>query len=277
MKIGECGEDTRMPPATGISRRDVVDSLKASLPSLLVATDFDGTLAPLTLDPEESRPADGALAALRALGAAGARIAVITGRAAATVVRVGGLEDVPELRVAGLYGAESWHDGRLETLDVPPALDQLRERLPEILRANGADPAVWIEDKKLSLVVHARRAADPDAALEAIRGPVENLAGELGLEAHPGSQVIEIRLPGFDKARALRQLVDEADDSTAVLFCGDDLGDVPAFEEIRRLRAAGRVAWGVGVISSNAPLDGAADLEVADPEAVVALLRELAS
>ena len=251
---------------------DIVAALRPHLAGALIATDFDGTLAPLVLDPQDSRPADGALTALTALAERGAQIAVITGRDAATVVRIGGLDAVPGLVVAGLYGIETWRGGELSTPEPPPQMDELRAQLPDAVASGG--PAVWIEDKRLSLVVHFRRAPDPQAAADAVRQPVTALGERLGFEVHPGSNVLELRLPGYDKAGALGQL---ADGRSAALYLGDDLGDLPAFAEIRRLRAAGVPAYGVGVRSSQvAELAGAADVEVDDPAAAVRLLRELA-
>ncbi|HVU93512.1 MAG TPA: trehalose-phosphatase [Jatrophihabitans sp.] len=255
-----------------MDRAQLLADLRPHLPTALVATDFDGTLAPLVLDPTASRPVDGAVPALAALALRGAQVAVITGRDAATVVRLGGLDAIPGVIVAGLYGLETWSAGRLETPEPPPEIDELRRRLPDAVVAGGDD--VWIEDKRLSLVVHVRRAADPAAAADAVREPVTALGESLGFEVHPGSGVLELRLPGFDKAGALRRL---ADGRGAVLFLGDDLGDLPAFAAVRELRAAGRPAWGVGVRSSGvAELDGAADLDLPDPASVVQLLRELA-
>jgi trehalose 6-phosphate phosphatase len=251
---------------------DLVEELRPHLSGALVATDFDGTLAPLVLDPDASRAAPGAVEALASLAARGARVAVVTGRDAATVVRLGGLHAIPGVTVAGLYGLECWHDGRLETPEPPPEIEELRRRLPGAITDGG--PEVWIEDKRLSLVVHFRRAPDPDAARDAVRGPVTELGRELGFEVHPGSMVLELRLPGFDKAAALRRL---GAGCPAVLFLGDDLGDLPAFEEIRALRRAGTIARSVAVRSSGvAEIAGTADVEVADPGAVVDLLRRLA-
>ncbi len=250
---------------------ELVAALGPLLPDALIATDFDGTLAPLVPDPQDSRPVGGVIEALRALAGCGAQVAVITGRDARTVVRLGGLDAVPGIVVAGLYGIETWADGRLSSPDEPAAIGLLRERLPTITA--GGDPDVWIEDKRLSLVVHARKARDPGAALAQLADPVDALAAELGLEVHPGADVLELRLPGFDKAGALARL---AAGHRAVLFLGDDVGDLPAFRETRRMRAAGVTAYCVGVRSSGvAELDGAADVEVADPAAVVALLGEL--
>ncbi|MDQ2796586.1 MAG: trehalose-phosphatase, partial [Actinomycetota bacterium] len=216
----------------------------------------------------------GAIEALTALSGRGARIAVVTGRDVATVLRLGGLDSVPGLVVAGLYGLETWRDGELSSPETPPVIEALRERLP--VTVAGADPAIWIEDKRLSLVVHARRAADPESALAAVRPGVSALADELGFELHPGSGVLELRLPGSDKGAAIARLVKEFAPS-AVLYLGDDLGDLPAFELMRQLRGAGTPAWGVAVTSSGVPeVAAAGDVVLPDAAAAVLLLAALA-
>lgn len=248
---------------------------RAGLPGLLVALDFDGTLAPIVADPMDSRPVPGTAQTLTALAGLGAQVAVVTGRDARTVLSLSGLDGVPGLVVAGLYGAETWHDGVLDTPDEPPQLGRLRARLRSVVAA-GPDGAVWIEDKRLSLVVHGRLAADPEGALDPLRGPVTQLADELGLEVHAGRDVLEVRLPGFDKARALQQLV-HRHAPRAVLFAGDDVGDLPAFAAVRELCSEGLPAWGVGVRSDEVPqLTDAADLMVDNPAGLVELLRAIA-
>jgi trehalose 6-phosphate phosphatase len=255
-----------------VESAELVRKLRPHVAGALIATDFDGTLAPLVLDPETSRPVDGAIDALERLAGQGAQIAVITGRAAETVVRLGGFADVPGDEVAGLYGLETWRDGRLTSPDEPPEIAALRKRLPGVIAAAG--PEAWVEDKRLSLVAHFRRTPDPDAAAAAVREPVSRLAAELGFEVHPGSGVLELRLPGYDKAGALARL---AEGRAAVLFLGDDLGDLPAFAQIGRLRDAGVTAYSVAVRSSRvSELDGAADVDVPDAPAAVELLRALA-
>jgi trehalose 6-phosphate phosphatase len=254
-----------------VDAADLIAELRPHVAGALIATDFDGTLAPLVPNPDDSRPAAGAIDALTALTGAGAQVAVITGRDARTVVRLGGFDAVPGIVVAGLYGMETWTDGELSSPPTPPAIERLRAQLPSVVAAG--DPALWVEDKRLSLVVHARRAADPDAALAERAHAVSVLAEELGFETHPGSGVLELRLPGFDKAGALARLAEGHD---TVLYLGDDLGDLPAFAEVRRLRSAGRVAYGVGVLSSAAEgIADVCDLALRDPAAVVVLLAEL--
>ena len=257
-------------------RTEIIEALRGQLDRALIALDFDGTLAPIVKDPTSSRPVDGTIEVLTRLADRGAQVAVITGRDARTAVDLGGLDAVPGIVVAGLYGAETWHDGELDSPDQPPEIDTLRAELPAVIAT--VDDDIWIEDKRLSLVVHARRAARPAESLDAVRPDVEALAARLGLETHDGKDVLEIRLPGYDKGGALRRLV-ERFAPTAVLFAGDDVGDVPAFEAIRALRADGLRAYGVAVAGAteNVEAVAAADLRVDDPHAFVALLRSLAT
>jgi trehalose 6-phosphate phosphatase len=260
----------------GVDVHELITEIRPLLGRTVVATDFDGTLAPLTPNPEESAPVDGTIAALQQLAARGAQVAVITGRDAETVVRLGGLDAVPGVVVEGLYGLEQWRDGELTSPETPEPIHRLTERLPDVLAGAGAAPEVWIEDKRLSLVVHTRRAADPDAELGKLRGPVERLARELRLEAHPGSQVLEVRIPGYDKAGAVDRLVEEFRPA-GLLYLGDDLGDIPAFERVRELRDTGLVAYAVGVLSSGVgPVSAAVDVALPAAADAVAMFRALA-
>ena len=89
--------------------------------------------------------------------------------------------------------------------------------------------------------------------------------------------VIELRPPGADKGQALRELAAQRPPS-AVLFCGDDLGDRPAFAAVAQLRAEG--IPGLAVCSGSAEvtdLADEADLTVDGPPGVAALLAELAT
>jgi trehalose 6-phosphate phosphatase len=256
-------------------QHDLIASLRGTLDQTLVALDFDGTLAPIVSDPGAARPTDGAIEVMRHLAAAGAQLAVITGRSVDTVLELGRLDAVPGLIIEGSYGAERWQAGQVSTPDTPASIDSLRRELPALLTTLSTDPAVWIEDKRLSLVVHARQAADPEAALRPLREPMDALVTGLGLETHPGRNVIEVRLPGFDKGAALRRLLDETG-RRRVLFAGDDLGDLPAFALLAELRTAGRTAWSVAVASDEVPeVAAAAMLTVASPAALVDLLSAL--
>jgi trehalose 6-phosphate phosphatase len=124
--------------------------------------------------------------------------------------------------------------------------------------------------------VHTRRTSDPEAAFERLLPVLTEAARSRGLAVEPGRLVIEVRAPGMDKGRALRRLVEEYG-ARAVVFVGDDLGDLPAFEAVRALRDDQGMA-GVLVCSGSdevAALRDLADVVVDGPDGVMAFLREL--
>jgi trehalose 6-phosphate phosphatase len=254
-----------------------LDALLASPGHALIAMDFDGTLAPIVDRPDQARAHPGAVPAITALAKAVGTVAVITGRPPADAVRLGGLDAVPGLIVLGHYGWQRWQDGRLTAPASPPAVEAARAALPDLLREAGAPEGTWIEDKTHALAVHTRRAADPQAALRGLSAPLGELAGRLGLAAEPGRFVIELRPPGVDKGTALTGLVRERA-ATSDLFCGDDLGDLPAFAAVRALRASGVPGCAVASASPESPrVAKAADLVVDGPAGIVALLAAIAA
>src|SRR5215831_14409708 len=185
----------------------------------LIATDFDGTLAPIVADPRDARADEEAVAALRSLAGLAGTLAVITGRPAAEAVELGGFGGIPGLIVLGHYGGERWQDGELTAPPPPPGVEAARGLLPGVLADAGAAEGVWVEDKGSALAVHTRRAADPAGALTALRGPLAGLAADVGLAVEPGRLVIELRPPGMDKGAALTGLVAERK-AGPVLFAG---------------------------------------------------------
>jgi len=146
----------------------------------LIALDFDGTLSPIVDDPAAARAHPGAVGALRRLSRLAGTVAVITGRAAPAAVELGGLDQVPGLLVLGQYGRQRWESGTLTSPPVPPGVAAARQQLPGVLSAAGAPGGIWTEDKGDALAVHTRRAADPQQALDQLRGPLADLAERYG-------------------------------------------------------------------------------------------------
>ena len=242
----------------------------------LFATDYDGTLAPIVDDPAQAVPAPGAVAALARLAGRVGTVAIITGRAAADAVSLGGLAAVPGLIVLGHYGAQRWQAGVLSDPPVPPGVQAVREALPGLLAAVAAPEGTTVEDKGTALAVHTRRTADPAAALALLREPLGRLAESAALTLEPGRLVLELRPHGMDKGTALRGLAAERA-VRSVLFCGDDLGDLTAFAAIRRLRADGIPGCAVASESTETPqVAEAADLVVDGPPGMVRFVSALA-
>ncbi|MEU6546623.1 trehalose-phosphatase [Streptomyces sp. NPDC046859] len=265
-------------PATGPGR-DGLAALLARPARALIALDFDGTLAPIVPDPEKARAHPEAVPALAALAPEVAAVAVITGRPAEVAVHHGGFAGVAGLEhlvVLGHYGAERWDavSGEVSAPDPHPGVAAVRAALPALLADH--EDGTWVEDKGHAVAVHTRRAADPQGTFDALRGPLTDLARRNGLIVEPGRLVLELRPPGVDKGKALRDLA-RGLDAEAVLYAGDDLGDLPAYAAVDTLRAAGTP--GLLVCSGSeevTALSERADVVVDGPEGVVTLLRALA-
>ncbi|MGW7413180.1 trehalose-phosphatase [Streptomyces sp. NPDC054863] len=271
--------DTLPEPSTSAGR-DALSAILSAPQRALVALDFDGTLADIVADPEQARAHRGVVPALAALAPLVASVAIVTGRPAGVAVRYGGFARVPgleHLTVLGHYGAERW-DARTGTVRAPaphPGIAAVRAELPGVLDAHGAWHGTWVEEKGQALAVHTRRASDPEAAFEALRAPLAELAARHALILEPGRLVLELRPPGMDKGVALAEYAREVE-AASVLYAGDDLGDLPAYAAVQKLRSEGLP--GLLVCSGTAipELAEQADVLLPGPAEVTAFLASLA-
>ncbi|GAA3164805.1 MULTISPECIES: trehalose-phosphatase [Streptomyces] len=287
---------TGPPPRPGLpvprteAGRAALAALLAAPGDAALAVDFDGTLAEIVDDPEAARAHPGAARALGRLVPRLRAAAVITGRPAAVAVRLAGIDGAPgldRLTVLGHYGAERWEaaTGALHADGPPPEVAAAEAELPDALAASGVWHGPWtavaVERKGgRALAVHTRRAPDPQGALDALRAPLTALATRHGLLVEPGRYVLELRPPGVDKGVALAAWLRETGART-VLYAGDDLGDLAAFDTVDRLRTDPAAPHRTGLLvcsgSTEVPdLAARADLVVDGPTGVVALLDALA-
>lgn len=250
---------------------------------LAVGLDFDGTLSPIVDDPREARIAPGAPDVLIELAARCRALAVITGRPARQVLALGGLDEVGdaigeagrELFVFGQYGNERWssQNRRVVSPPPPPGLASFLAELPRLVRRVGLEP--WIEEKGLAVAVHTRKLPDPAGAFERLLPVLTEAAKAHDLQVEPGRFVIEVRAGGMDKGQALHRLVDETA-AKAIVFAGDDLGDLEAFEAGAEFRARGfPVLLVCSASDEQSRLAEHADLVVDGPDGVLGFLRDL--
>jgi trehalose-phosphatase len=193
-------------------------------PILLVACDFDGTLAPIASTPQEARVDEESLAAASALAVmAHTHAAVISGRALDDLSHM--ISGVSKLWLVGSHGAE--FDTSFYR-NLPPAVIDLLARVrAEIVRITSGLEGAMIEDKPASVAFHFRHVPDEAAgpALEAIlKGP----ATWDGVHTRPGLKVIELSVSPGNKGRALAAIRHRVG-ATAVVFIGDDATDEDAF------------------------------------------------
>lgn len=232
-----------------------------------VVLDFDGTLSPIVDVAAEARPVDGAVELLDRLAGRLGLVAVMSGRP----VDFLRLLLPPSVALSGLYGLEVIRDGVRSDL---PGAGAWREVVADVARisVDRGPEGMVVEPKGLSLTLHYR--TRPDVA-PAVVAWAEKQAARSGLVARPAKMSVELHPPiAVDKGTALEALTAGL---AAVCYAGDDQGDLPAFDALDRLAAAGVHTLRVAVASPEAPpeLVERADLLVDDPGGVVALLRRL--
>lgn len=251
----------------------------------LLALDFDGTLAPIVEDPEDSRMHEGSAAALARLGHLVRQVAIITGRPVETIRRLGRLDERPgldNLIVLGQYGVERYDaaTGLTRSHLVADGIEEAKRELAGLLarlHEEGRDvTGVHLEDKGIAIGVHTRRAEQPERSFALLLPLVTKIAERHGLTIEPGRAVIEVRASSRTKGDALRELAAELDVRT-VAMVGDDLGDLPAFEALLALRAQGLSTC--SVVSASAEqtrLSALADVNCDGPNGVAEWLADLA-
>ncbi|HWE89421.1 MAG TPA: trehalose-phosphatase [Pseudonocardiaceae bacterium] len=206
-------------------RRAIVRT--ARTPRLLVACDYDGTLAPIVEDPEQARPLPESVGALRALaGLHETTAAVISGRALRDLATLSRLPS--EVYLVGSHGSE-FDVGFVHALDSNARA--LHRRLEhELERLVTEQPGVQLEIKPASIAVHVRRAA-PDVAAWTLGAVRSGPAAWPGVQVTEGKAVIELAVVQTDKGHALDVLRHQAG-ATATIFIGDDVTDEKAFARL---------------------------------------------
>jgi len=196
----------------------------AAVPRLLIACDFDGTLAPIVSNPSDAHPLPAAADALVALSQAESTYAALISGRALSVLR--DLSSMPEsVHLVGSHGAE-FDTGFTHEVD-----ESLLIRITKALNAIAdGRPGVTVETKPASVALHVRNARpeDGEAALSDARTAAQSWDAQLT----EGKAVLEFAVISTDKGEAVDILRDQHA-ASAVVFLGDDVTDEKAFRRLR--------------------------------------------
>jgi len=201
-----------------LSRKNADALAQLACSRLLVAFDFDGTLAPIVANRDEAQMRT----PTRELFTRVCNLypcAVISGRGRADVsARLGG---APTKYVIGNHGLEPGANLDEFECEIERARDLLEKAFVDI---GGVD----LEDKRYSLALHYRRSKNKRAARAAILDRVAAL--RVPIRVIPGKLVVNVvpeRAP--NKGDALLGLRN-AERADTALFVGDDVTDEDVFE-----------------------------------------------
>jgi trehalose-phosphatase len=206
---------------------------------ILIMSDFDGTLTPIALRPEEATIPERTKELLQALAQQPrVVIGIISGRALDDLRSKVGVEGVT---YAGNHGLEI--EGP-EVVFVNPAAEMARSAVQrlhrDLSRALAGIGGVVIEDKRLTLSVHYRL-VDPektDHVKSVFDEIVSGMSATDRVRTTVGKKVLEVRPDvDWDKGKAISLLLDrqadaEGEGEVLPVFLGDDVTDVDGFSAV---------------------------------------------
>jgi trehalose 6-phosphate phosphatase len=245
--------------------RDAIRRI-AGTEHLLVAMDFDGTMAPIVGHADDARPLPRSAAAFAGLAVLPrTTTALISGRALASLRAVA--SPPVDTLLIGSHGAEAW----LGPGSTGLTLDEGQKALLAEVRGILADivkeaPGTMLEDKPAGVVLHTRLAAD-DVAEDAVAAARSVLQDRKGVFLKDGKRVLETSVVNASKGEGVTFLR-QATGATGVLFAGDDTTDEDALARLE----PGDVGVKVGLDFTQAEYRVEAPIHVA--ELLEVLLQE---
>ncbi|BDZ51240.1 trehalose 6-phosphate phosphatase [Frondihabitans sucicola] len=231
---------------------------------LLVALDFDGTLAPEVDAPRAARALPEAQdAILRLVALPDTSVALVSGRALDSLIEVA--EAPNTVLLVGSHGVEYRVDGEAE-VSLSPEEQKLRGALETILTETAAPyDDVHVEEKPAGFALHTRLADESVTDLVLAEARRRVAAEAPAATERVGKNVLEFAVRSASKGDAIARLR-EITGASAVFFAGDDVTDEDGF----RALAAGDF----GLKSGHG--DTAAAYRVAGPPEVAHVLDDLA-
>ena len=216
---------------------DVLETAAAASP-LLLATDFDGVLAPFDPDPLRAVPLPGTIDTLRSLASLpGLHVAVVSGRDLKTLRSLTAIAPDEPIVLIGSHGAESSDEGvqaAMEAAAVTPddeaTLATLRGDVEQLVKEHH--PQAGIEYKTAAVVVHTR-GLPKDVADAAIADARRVALDHDGVKVLKGKSVLELSVSHADKGSAVTAYGRQVG-AAARIYLGDDVTDEDVFTRMRR-------------------------------------------
>ena len=201
-------------------------------PKSVLLLDYDGTLAPFSVNRERAFPYAGVRELLQQIvDTRRTRLVIVTGRDAHEIDPFLRLRPAPE--VWGSHGLQRLRqDGTCQMPEIPQDVAEVLEDARRWLDYQGLHNLA--EKKPGSIAVHWRGLDHAEA--EELRGkilvgwfPIADRAALKLLEFDGG---VEMRMPDLDKGDAVRTILSEIGPDAPTAYLGDDLTDERAFRAL---------------------------------------------
>ena len=187
-------------------------------------TDFDGTISRIAPTPYQAKVSSLCHRYLTQLQDKISLVAVMSGRPAAVVRGMVGIDGIVYI---GSHGMERWvvdhPEPSAETSPYIPVIKSvIQEVTPRLSRLQG----IVIEDKGPSVTFHYRQSPEPEAAEESILSTVEETEAANGFRVMRSKMAVELLPPlNVNKGTATLELIREYR-LKGVMYLGDDITDM---------------------------------------------------
>ena len=232
----------------------------------LLMLDYDGTLAPFHVQPECAVPYPEVRAMLADIvDAGGTRVVIVSGRPVDEVPPLLALNEPPEI-----WGSHGWERLRADgTRVVQEPQAEVRSALAQAERAirEVMPPGARLEHKLASLALHWRGLAQDvaDSMREQASAAWQPIARDSAVELLPFDGGLELRAQSCNKQYAVKTVLSEMPEGSAVAYLGDDTTDEDAFRAIK--------ARGIGVLVRPEFRPTQADVWLRPPDELLTFMR----
>lgn len=189
----------------------------------IIFLDYDGTLVPIKMNPEECYADDELLSLLDSVNL-NYRMYIVTGRSMEDITRFVG----SSYNIIALHGAVVRIDGKV--LDNVPHMSGYRKLCDLVYKRKekmeSDFPGLRMYNKNGNVLFHSGLMKE-DARPELERA-VEKISRETGLDLYRGKMIVELRVPGINKGSAIKRI---SDGYKKTVIAGDDQTDEEAFRE----------------------------------------------
>ncbi|WP_297217186.1 trehalose-phosphatase [Thermoplasma sp.] len=186
----------------------------------IIFLDYDGTLVPIIMNPEDSY-ADDDLKNLLSETKARFDTFIVTGRSPEEIRRF-----LPiDINLICYHGACSIINGRIEYHNGSDRFIPVFDEIYEVTRSWTTQfPGLRIYRKRMAVLYHL--GLMDSQFLQELRSKIEEMARTRGVEVYYGKMIIELRVPGVNKGSAIRSVRR----GRPAIIAGDDATDELAFE-----------------------------------------------
>ncbi len=211
-------------------KKEIVSSFRTAKNKILFL-DYDGTLAPFEVHPEQAAPGHELQKLIGELcSCKNTRLVMISGRDRSTMEDWFGGFYITLAAEHGAWLKDKGHEWKQQTV-----LNADWKRLIFPLLENFADllPGSFVEEKEFALVWHYRKSDPEQSSVKAkeIMDDLVQLTANMDVQVMQGNKIIEIRNNGVNKGAIIKTLTDEAK-YDFIFAAGDDWTDEDMFKAL---------------------------------------------